>query len=363
VADLEALRSSLLERASGRALLRVIAFGWQGTVQLRAWAYDQHLLRAQRVEPVVISVGNLLVGGTGKTPLAQALAIYLQEQGWRVALVSRGYGGRQRQAHIVSTGTEIVSDVHASGDEAIASAETLCGCAGVVSGADRVAAAHLAHRALDAQVVVLDDGFQHRRLARDLDLLILPDADAERRGDLASLPLGRLREGLDAARRADLLLHEGVAATPGPPTATRQPRVCFHLRPHGLTPLEGKSEEFPLEILRGQCVATVTAIARPERLRADLQRMGAKVVARHELGDHAHFTLEGVHAAAARAQQVGARFLITTTKDAVKLRLLGSNLGPVLPIRILQRTVHWSNGSQLLWQRLAQIMESRAGMS
>lgn len=339
-------------------MLRAAAIGWAGIVRSKGWAFDHNLLRPQRVTPVVVSVGNLLVGGTGKTPLAQALATELQARGWRVALVSRGYGGKLRRPHIVSTGSRIVSDVDASGDEAIASAEALRDRAAVVCGADRVAAAQLAHRSLQTQVIVLDDGFQHRRLARDLDLLILPDAAAAARGDLAFLPWGRLREGAIAVRRADFVLHTGPPAQFAAAISAQLPRVRFELEPRRLVNLEGQPVG-ELESLAGQPVATLTAIARPERLVADLRRAGARVVMRRELADHARFPAESVGLAVAQARDAGARVMVTTTKDAVKLRRLGAALTAKPPFQVLERKVRWSDGTDLLWERLEQIMKTR----
>ena len=173
----------------------------------RAW-YERRPSASRRLARPVISVGNLSVGGTGKTPLVAALARWLVAQGERPAILSRGYARRDRTAEpaVVFDGERELLTVHAAGDEPLMLARAVPGAL-VVVGASRFASGRHAESALGATVHLLDDGFQHLPLARDLDIVVTPA------GALAAdrvLPMGRLREPLDALRRASVLVVVGA---------------------------------------------------------------------------------------------------------------------------------------------------------
>src|SRR2546428_11002759 len=136
--------------------------------------YDKGLLRVHKVSAPVISVGNVTVGGTGKTPLVAWIAKVLARDGRRVCILTRGYGRLDSHDRvIVSDGNEILASPERAGDEAYLLAEELKGCAAVISDADRVAAAHWAVENLRTDIFVLDDGFQNLRIARNLDIVTI----------------------------------------------------------------------------------------------------------------------------------------------------------------------------------------------
>ena len=165
------------------------AYGW--CVRLRTAAYDQGMIKAKRLPCVVISIGNVTMGGSGKTPLTIYIAKKLCHLGYRVAVLSRGYGGKaEKSGAIVSDGSQIFVSADVSGDEPYMMAQQLASTP-IIVGADRYRSGKIAVRSFNPDVILLDDGFQHRRLARDLDLVLL---DASKPGGNGYLfPRGVLR--------------------------------------------------------------------------------------------------------------------------------------------------------------------------
>ncbi len=182
-----------------RVLLGSLSRVYGSVVSRRAAAYLDGSLEAERAPVPVVSVGNLTVGGSGKTPLVVWLAEGLKHRGLRPTVVSRGYGGRRR-ASVIDPGGRLSADPDACGDEAVLVAErTACP---VVTSADRLVACRIAEKRFAPDVVLLDDGFQHQRLARDLDVVVLGGAEPGAK----LLPAGPLREPLSALGRADVLI-------------------------------------------------------------------------------------------------------------------------------------------------------------
>jgi len=266
--------------------------------------YDRGALRAVRVDgPRVISVGNLTVGGSGKTPAVIHLANLLSAAGRRVFVLSRGYGRRSTTA--VAFRASDAPSWEDAGDEPLLIARR-CPSATLMVGADRAALAQEAARR-GAEVILLDDGFQHRHLHRDLDILVVDAAVGFGNGRL--LPRGPLREPLSSLRRAGLIwLVESL--DPGPRLSFDQPVVRVAVRPTALIGPSGDEE--PLDALHGREVVALAAIARPERFAATLESLGARVVERRFLPDHAPLL---PHHFEARAGAL----LVTTEKDAARL--------------------------------------------
>ena len=199
----------------GWLTLAPLSLGFSALVRGRNLLYDRHWLPSKRPPLQVISVGNLTVGGTGKTPLVLWLAQALQNRGHRVGILSRGYGGKNPKVTVVGTTGQALATPAEVGDEPVMLARAFAGV--VIAGRDRVAAAWLACERFGLDVVILDDGFQHRRLERDVDLLgqLLRDA-REVRVELPAAARGRelhVEEGADlpaAALDAVVLLREAA---------------------------------------------------------------------------------------------------------------------------------------------------------
>jgi tetraacyldisaccharide 4'-kinase len=294
-----------------RALLMPASAAYGAAVSLRNALYDAGWLAVTRVPARVVSVGNLTVGGTGKTPAALWLARELSRRGHRVALVARGYRKRRRGVVVVGTeGVPLVSPED-GGDEAAMLARRFCGP--VLTGERRADAAAAACARFGADTLVLDDGFQHRALARDADLVLVADDPAARR----LLPAGSRREPLRALARARAALVVGDGDPGWPPLP---PDIaCFRgrVRPESLVRADGTAwSEESIAALAGTPVVAVAGVARPERFVRTLDQCGARVVRTIFFPDH-HAYGEAEIAALSDAARAG--LLVTTEKDLVKL--------------------------------------------
>jgi tetraacyldisaccharide 4'-kinase len=280
--------------------------------------------RQQRLRRPVISVGNLAFGGRGKTPLVARLAQLLVELGERPAILARGYARRQPDdgVVVVSDGAHLLADLARSGDEPLMLARMAPG-ARVLVCEQRVLAGALAERALGATVHVLDDGFQHLALARDLDLVVVTESDLRGR----PAPFGRLRESPRALACADAVVVE-TSATPVPVESWVDPRsAVFRLRrslgePVGLDPdqlwIAGADRH----------VVAVAGIAQPERFVNALGERGWGVVDVLRFGDHHAYTRADVSRIIAASRRAGAPIL-TTEKDAMRLLPLRPFAAPI----------------------------------
>ncbi|HEX8922279.1 MAG TPA: tetraacyldisaccharide 4'-kinase, partial [Pyrinomonadaceae bacterium] len=190
--------------ASGLILAPLGAL-YSAVTRARLALYRRGALRVHQISAPVISVGNITTGGTGKTPIVEWIARAVAKEGRRVCILTRGYGRADaRRRVLVSDGERILAEAREGGDEPRLLAEKLQGMAAVVSDADRVGAARWAESNLKSDLFILDDGFQHLRIARDLDIVAVDATNPWGGGRL--LPTGRLREPLSGLTRADLII-------------------------------------------------------------------------------------------------------------------------------------------------------------
>lgn len=309
----------LLARRGGAVeLLRLPAALWGAVGALRNRLYDRGWLPAHRLEMPVVSVGNLSVGGTGKSPMVVLVARALEERGMRPGVLSRGYRATEQNA-----GGEGLNDEGRL-------LERLLPGVPQVQDADRVrGATELARRG--AETIVLDDGFQHRRLARDLDLVLVDatrpwglPADGGSAPVRAVLPRGLLREPPRSLRRADALVITRSDAVPAEALAGLEaelerlvpgkPRLLAEHRPCALRRVgPGGEERLPLAHLSGLAVRLVSGIGNPEAFEATARALGADLRAVHAFPDHHPFTGEELEALGGEGE------LCVTAKDSVKL--------------------------------------------
>jgi len=309
---IEAGATSLPERAL-LFLLRLPAFLFSLLIRLRAALYRWRVLPSYRAPVPVISVGNLAVGGTGKTPVTDYLVKLLLARGLRVAVVSRGYGGAGVEGEgLVSNGSGPIAGPAAAGDEPYLLARRNPRALVLVNPRRRDAVAAAVRQG--AEVVILDDGFQHLAVARDLDIVLL---DAARPfGNGRVLPAGRLREPLAALNRADLLLLTRYSGGALPSLPVVKPILCCR---HQLAAevFDLKGEPRPLAELAGRRVVAFAGIADPQAFFAALSACGMVLVATFPLPDH---TCYGGELLAQLGAAAGAAdCLVTTEKDGVKL--------------------------------------------
>ncbi len=317
---------------------------WQWLYAAGLRAFDRrNAARAERLPVPVVSIGNLHFGGTGKTPLVVALAEHLSERGWRVAILSRGYKSKGRGVRFASRGEGRVSSATEVGDEPAHLAEALSSVPVVVS-PRRAEAGRRALAELEPapDLFLLDDGFSHLALERDLDLLLFPSADLFARGRL--LPGGGLRVPLAASVRAAAVLVTGRPAPDDPE------RLVAGLRPFGF---RGEAFAAPLEVGEprredgravppGSRVFLVSGLARPEGFAASAREAGLEIAGELRFGDH-HAYSEGDLARIGRAFQAsGAEVVLTTAKDHVKLAGRLALPVAVLPVLVRPEERFWT---------------------
>ena len=341
--------------------LTVLSWTYAAAVQVRGALYDAGLLRAERVEGLrVISVGNINVGGTGKTPAVLYLAEQLVRAGRKVGILTRGYG-RASAEPLTFTGSEALPSAALAGDEPLLLARR-CPDVRLFVGADRVASAYRARDEFGLDTVLLDDGFQHRRLARDEDFVVVDEAVGLGNGHM--LPRGPLREPRASLRRATLFWLRASAALdaevseapalpsgaevpePSPsevehasggathrlvpsqrerfadtlggwlPASTGIPRVRTRYRPTAWVDPAGGVH--PVAALEGQPVVALAGLARPGGFLKTLRSLGTELRDAALFPDHHRFTAAELHDVQSRAARQGAR-VVTTEKDAVRL--------------------------------------------
>jgi tetraacyldisaccharide 4'-kinase len=296
-------------------LLEPVAAAYGAGVAIRNALYDRGLVPVARVPATVVSVGNLTVGGSGKTPTVLWLAQALVRRGRRVGVVARGYGKRRRGVVVVGTDGRALVDPADGGDEATLVATRLA--VPVVTAERRADGAALACARFGCDTLVLDDGFQHRALARDADLVLVPaDGLPER-----LLPAGPLREPARALARARAVLALGdESALPRLPTAPAgTPVFVGRVVPTAtVVAADGGVAVHDLGLLPRRGVVAVAGVARPERFWDLLARLGVEVVERLRFPDHHPYAARDL----ARIREAAAgrgRVVVTTEKDLVKL--------------------------------------------
>lgn len=316
-------------------LLRLASWFYGLGHGFRLLAYRRGWWRAGKLECRVISVGNLTLGGTGKTPMVVKIASLLMEQGRRPAILSRGYGGGSREAvNVVSDGARVLLSARQAGDEPVMMARKLPGVP-VLTGRDRRQTGRYALDHLGVDTLILDDGFQHLALGRDLNILLL---DWQRPfGNRRLFPAGELRDPIAEARRADLICFTRCPAAPGKAAVEAElpPGIpvlhASHRQGAFLSVPEGEAVS-PGVFLK-QKVAAFTGIVRPDDFRALIERAGADVVHFKAFPDHHPYTEEDCRSFEAEARARGAKFIMVSEKDAVKLPASGFDL-PVLAAAI-----------------------------
>jgi len=328
--------------AALRGGLRLLSFGYGLGARYRNRQFDRGTKPAVKAPIPVISIGNLTTGGTGKTPLAAFIARWFRNHNVRVCFLSRGYraqaGGQNDEALVL---------------------EQLCPDVPHLQGADRVHLASIAHEELDSQLLILDDGFQHRQLSRDLDIVLLDALNPWGYGAL--LPRGLLREPLSGLRRAHLVIltrcNHVSAETLGNllqrvrQIAPQLPVVETGFAPCGLINSRGETAE--LIALHNRPVAAFCGIGNPAGFRQTLEQAGFQPRGLREFADHHHYTRSDIEDLVKFATEAGAQALLTTQKDLVKIASPDLQGIPVWALEIETQVLA---GNSLLDQQLCRIL-------
>ncbi|MHB1561809.1 MAG: tetraacyldisaccharide 4'-kinase [Isosphaeraceae bacterium] len=327
-----------------RAMLGLAAGGYRLAVAARNRGYDRGWRTVRRAAVPVVSVGNLTVGGTGKTPMVEWAARWSRQRGRRVVILSRGY----RQTHGLNDEGRVL-------EENLPDVPHL-------QDADRVRLAEIAVEELEAEVLVLDDGFQHRRLARDLDIVLIDALDPFGGGRL--LPRGLLREPISSLRRAgvvllsrsDLVAEADRAAIRAEAEKHAGPLRWAEGRHAPIDLLDPEGVASPLSTLAGARVAAFCGIGNPEGFRRTLLSLCESIVDFRTFPDHHDYHRADVESLSDWARDRGANLVLTTQKDSVKLRT--AHLGAV-PLRALRIGLEIVAGGDVLDDAMAGLLSGR----
>lgn len=329
-----------------RGLLRVAAVPYAAAMRIRNYRYEHASLRIAQAGIPVISVGNLTAGGTGKTPMVAAIASHLRTQGVRVALVSRGYR----------------SDASGSNDEARELYDRLPDVPHLQN-PDRVEAARIAVEELEMEMIVLDDGFQHRRLHRDLDVVLIDATCPFGYGHL--LPRGLLREPLSSLSRADVV----VLSRAGRVAADAREEILAKIARHAPGAVIASCDHVPSELighgairqpladLRNRPLAAFAGLGNPQPFFASLAELGGRIVATRSLSDHSPYdrtTVDSLIGWLADLQASEPELMaVCTHKDLVKLRT--DVLGGV-PLRALAIDLTMTDAAGAFWEAIERVV-------
>lgn len=324
---------NLPESKKVKTILKPAAFFYGIGASLKMQLYDQKILTPKKLSAPVISVGNITVGGTGKTPVTIDIAQRLEKAGHKVGILSRGYKRRSQASHVVvSDGTEIFVSCEEAGDEPYLMALS-CPRAVVISGSSRIDTGRLAIEQFGCEVLVLDDGYQHVKLERDRNLVLIDYSDNLEEESI--LPAGRLREPLSGLSRATDLIITKLPEAPDELHLSRirklvqeasnpsKNEIAAYLCRFRPTKLRSLYEELEFESLRGTKILTLTGIARPETFISTLEalKLDLTIADSIQFEDHHWFTDSDLETIEARLKASEADFILTTEKDLVRLNM------------------------------------------
>jgi tetraacyldisaccharide 4'-kinase len=310
---------------------------YRAVVSVRNRMYDHGIFRQNKLPCKVISIGNITVGGTGKTPMVIMLAKLLKQRTYKPAILSRGYGGNAKAPiTIVSDGVKIRVGHAEAGDEPILIAQSVEGIP-VITGPERTRTGDYAVKNLGADVLILDDAFQHRSIFRDIDIVLLNREKPFGNGYL--LPMGPLREPPDALNRAHFQIWKDAAIDGRFPKYCEQgigsffPVLSGYLRPKDI--LRGNTGDLlPTEHIRGKKICAFAGIGSPENFGETIASLGGTLVSFLPFPDHHLYTREDIAKIRREMSASGAESILTTEKDGIRLNDFPDFLKDVLILRV-----------------------------
>jgi tetraacyldisaccharide 4'-kinase len=308
-------------------------------IQTRNTAFSKHRLFSKQLPVKVISVGNITVGGTGKTPLVEMLASFLNHDGYRVAILSRGYNRKKtkNEVTIISDGHSILTDVKQAGDEPYLLAKNLVDVPVIVC-RNRIKAGLVAIEQLGCNLLILDDGFQHRKIKRDIDIVVIDAANPWGNGGL--LPAGPLREPIQNLSRSDVIIlsHTNEARELEKLIIQIEGLCKIPIWYSNHKPIQwidlGNSRQQPLCFLEKKCVAAFCGIGNPDSFRRTLASIGVEIIEFFQFRDHHWYSVHDLEKMSELAESKGAVALVTTEKDCIRISLPCSLKIPIYILKI-----------------------------
>ena len=339
--------------------LTLLSVGYRVALGIRERAYQWQVLSTGRLACPVISVGNITLGGSGKTPMVELLALSLRELGAQPAILSRGYGRKTRGVHVVADQDGVKLGPREAGDEPVLLAERLPGIP-VIVGENRFEAGRVAVQACGATAVLLDDGFQHRTLHKNLEVLVVNGRSPW--GNERLFPRGMLREPLSALRRADVV----VITNPGDASDVQAAAGTIRRYNERAPVLAGAYEVVEARRigtdtrvaaggLEGRRLLAFAGLGSPRGFAETLTASGVNLAGLVEYPDHHWFAESELGELARQAQAIGADGLVTTEKDWVRLRGLGL---PTLPLWVVAVRLRIESGFNTLLQTLGRTLDA-----
>ena len=314
-------------------ILKVISFIYLLGHNFRLWAYKWGIFPHRKLNSRVISVGNLTLGGTGKTPFVVMIAETLRGNGFRPAILSRGYGGKSDKAiNVVCDGKKTLLSPELVGDEAVMMAEKLKNVP-VLTGPDRYQTGSYALEHFEVDTLILDDGYQHLALDRDLNILLFDHSKPL--GNSHLFPAGELREPVRETKRADMVCFTRYSRGPAnldPNILGSIPQIKTYLRLDSLMRIDGE-EVLDTEILKNESVAAFCGIAKPKGFQQILLDSQIQLKFFKAFPDHYYYTQQDVKELESKAKQEGADLFLVSEKDAVKLKSMKFSL-PIFKVVI-----------------------------
>ncbi len=305
-----------------RELLLPLSLLYRAGVGFRNWCFDHRWLPTTKVNVPVISVGNITAGGVGKTPLVEFLAQRLTEQGRKVAVLSRGYARASSGTVVVSNGSIQCAEADVAGDEPAQMAAKLSGVVVIVD-EDRVRGARYAIEKFKVGTILLDDGFQHRYLHRDLDLVVIPYDEIDQK--IVLLPAGNYREPFGALKRCDIIaisrcdtIEDAERGRNVLKQKLEKPVVAFALR---VRAVRRAATRFSIDMnsLAGKKIVAFSGIGNPDSFDRTLRSLKGEVVAHRRFADHHRYSREELERLRREFVELKADYLLTTEKDIARL--------------------------------------------
>lgn len=307
----EAMWSSDVSTAT-HCILRPLSFLYGIGVRARLLLFKIGFLRAKKLPCPVISVGNITVGGSGKTPVVAALSQMLTAKGRSVVILSRGYKRHSTGTEVVSDKNSVLLDAKQAGDEPYLLA-IKCKGVPVIVGTDRFTSGLLAIERFSPDIMILDDAFSHIKLKRELDLLLFDSVRGVGRGHM--LPRGPLREPKSSIDRADVIMIKGKGDLQKQ-YRFKQQVWTFTYSPTSLISLTGETTE-DIKLIKGKKIFAFSGLADPESFHRTLNDCGANIISKLSFPDHHWFSSSDLSEIKKRSE--GADFIVTTEKDLVRL--------------------------------------------